>query len=116
MPKFTSFKTKYKGFKFNSKWELSIFKTLMAVVPTSCLPIKVNEKIPGHRFELDFYIPKLNIAFELQGPTHFFFVKTIYNDLRKAIVCKNTGIKLFYLNYNKYYGKQYFLKVLNLTI
>lgn len=96
------------GHKFNSKWELRTFKTLVSVIPTLYLPIEVNQKIPGSRLELDIFIPKLNIAFELQGPTHISFVKTIFNDLRKASICRLRGINLIYLNYKKYYGKRYF--------
>jgi len=110
---FKSVKTRYLGFKFNSKWELLVFKTLISVIPREYLPIKVNKRIPGYQLELDLYIPKLNIAFELQGPTHIFLLRTIINDLRKAAICKLRGIKLYYLNYKKYYSKHYFRVIFN---
>ena len=55
---------------------------------------------------LDFYLPKYNIAIECQGGQHFFpvegmggeqrFKKQIERDKRKAMLCKNNGIRLFY--------------------
>jgi len=108
MRKLKSFKRQYVGFNFNSNWELVIFKRLSSIIPNEFLPIKVNERLQGSRLELDIYIPKIRLAFELQGPTHFHLVKTIYNDLRKAAICKLKGIDLYYLSYVKYYGKQYF--------
>jgi len=106
-----SIKNKCMGFKFNSKWEALVYKMLNSVIPTEFLPIMVNDKIPGCRLELDFFIPKLKLAFELQGPTHVFFIKTIYNDLRKAAICKHRGIKLIYLDYKKHYSKRYFRSI-----
>lgn len=55
--------------------------------------------------ELDIYIPSINLAFELNGITHF---KPIYgnekfnkiknNDLRKIELCKNRGITLYVID------------------
>jgi len=68
-----------------------------------------------YRGELDFFIPKLKLAFELQGPTHVFLIKTIYNDLKKAEICKHRGIKLYYLDYKKHYSKRYFRSIFEKT-
>ena len=55
--------------------------------------------------ELDLYIPKLKIAFELQGPQHF---KEIYgsnvtlkqNDQLKKQWCRDKGIRLIWMNWD----------------
>lgn len=56
--------------------------------------------------EIDFYLPKYNIAIECQGIQHFLpvdwfggekeFKKTIERDLRKRKLCEKNGIKLLY--------------------
>ena len=58
------------------------------------------------RQSLDFYIPKLNIAIEVQGLQHFkmskhfggikSFNKTIQRDKNKYQLCKDHGIKILY--------------------
>src|SRR5436190_18581594 len=100
-------KCNFSGYRFNSQWEMSVFKTILAIIPCKYLPIKVNQQIPGHRLELDFYLPKLKLGFELQGPTHNFILKTICNDLRKAVICKRADIDIIYLYFYKHYSKKY---------
>lgn len=57
------------------------------------------------RMELDFYIPELQIAFEIQGLQHYIFVphfqktysdfeKRLLYDEEKRTLCKGAGIKL----------------------
>lgn len=106
------FKRSIKCKQFNSKWEMKVFKTLSSVLPSTLQPIKINNKIPGYRFELDLYIPKLNVAFELQGPLHNLNLVNIRRDLIKKSICDSLGIYVIYLMFNKSYSKNYFLKVL----
>lgn len=98
--------------KFNSKWEFTIYKRIVSELKTQYLPVLANKRIFGSRLELDIYIPKLKLAFELQGPLHLFDIKTIQRDLKKNKLCRNLNITIIYLQFNKYYGKQYFQKVL----
>ena len=59
----------------------------------------------GERLELDFFIPSLNLALEVQGKQHFEFVEffhrdnhgynaQIYRDKTKKAICEKAGIKL----------------------
>lgn len=56
--------------------------------------------------EVDFYLPKYNIAIECQGKQHiglggwngrFDFKKLMDLDIRKNLLCKENGVKLLYL-------------------
>lgn len=61
--------------------------------------------------ELDFYLPDYGIAIECQGIQHyeareFFggdegFRKTLERDQRKACLCEENGMKLFYIRYDE---------------
>lgn len=60
---------------------------------------------------LDFYIPDLNIAIECQGVQHFKpieyfggekeFGKIVERDQRKARLCEEEGVRLFYIRYDE---------------
>lgn len=106
------FKKAIKSKQFNSKWEMKVFKTLSSVLPSNLQPIKINKRIPGYRFELDFYLPKINIAFELQGPLHSINLKNVRRDLIKKSICNSLGIHVIYLMFYKNYSKNYFINVL----
>ena len=65
--------------------------------------------IPGTKFKLDFYIPKLSLAFEVQGAQHFKFTKCFHrtkenfirqknNDEIKLKWCQKNGIFLQYID------------------
>lgn len=102
--------------KFNSQWERSIYKKIYKILPKHYHPIKINQRIEGFRFELDIYIPKLNLAFELQGPFHFQNLKIINRDLIKARICKKININIVYLFYNKNYSNIFFQKIISANL
>jgi hypothetical protein len=97
---------------FNSKWEYMIYRSIKNILPQKYYPIRVNKKIEGFRLELDIYIPKLKLAFELQGPHHFQNLKIIHRDITKANICKRLGIIVVYLFYNKYYNINYLQNII----
>lgn len=99
--------------KFNSQWEYKIFKKICKILPIEFHPIKVNKKIKSYKFELDIYIPKLKLAFELQGPFHFQNLKTINRDIFKFNICKHKSIEIIYLYFNKYYSNKYFQNLIS---
>ena len=59
---------------------------------------------------LDFYIPDLNIAIEVQGEQHYKSInkfggddnlqKTIHRDKLKKSLCEKNGVKLYYIKYD----------------
>ena len=59
---------------------------------------------------LDFYIPNLNIAIEVQGEQHYMSInkfggddnlqKTIQRDRLKKYLCEKNGVKLYYIKYD----------------
>lgn len=59
---------------------------------------------------LDFFIPILNIAIEVQGEQHYkpvnmfggyeSFEKTIKRDKLKKSICEENGVKLYYIKYD----------------
>lgn len=68
--------------------------------------------IPGYNLFLDFYLPNLHLAIEVNGSQHSeyssFFYKTkenFYrsknNDNRKQVWCKENGIELIVLQYKE---------------
>ena len=106
------FCTKTCEYSFNKKYnqshgqrsylEIFIEKQLVLIFPT--LKIKYNIKqVIGS--ELDIYIPKLNLAIEINGIYHY---KPIYgpekleevkrNDRRKLYECNKQNIKLYRIN------------------
>lgn len=58
-------------------------------------------KVPGHDFEVDIYLPEVNIAIEIDGPSHFFpiwgeekLLKHIKADEDKNALLLKSGIKV----------------------
>lgn len=60
----------------------------------------------GERLELDFYLPELRIAFEVQGSQHYYFTPHFHStfenfkaqirrDDAKRHICEETGVQLF---------------------
>lgn len=72
------------------------------------------------RLELDVYVSDLNLAFEYQGQQHFKAIKAWggekalidlkERDKRKAMICKEKGIKLIYINYYEPLTEDYVLE------
>lgn len=98
--------------KFNSLWEYKIYKKILKILPSYCRPIRINQKIEGYRFELDIFIPKLKLAFELQGPLHFHNLKVINRDLIKSNICRHLKVHIIYLFFNKYYNNTFFKTII----
>lgn len=58
--------------------------------------------------ELDIYIPSLNLAFELNGPTHYRIIydqekltRTIINDIKKLKECEKMNVELIVIDVSK---------------
>ena len=72
---------------------------------------------------IDFFIPSLNIGIEYQGRQHFGptirfgdderYKITYERDFRKYQKCKENGIKLFYISFEKFLPENYFDKIYN---
>lgn len=71
-----------------------------------------RDKLPWLGYlELDFYLPAYNIAIECQGEQHYRpikhfggetkFKKTVECDQRKARLCEENGVRLFYIRYDE---------------
>lgn len=68
--------------------------------------------IPGEQLFLDFFIPRIKTAFEIQGEQHFNYVSHFHsspqafkrgkiNDKRKSDWCDLNNIKIIYLLYSE---------------
>lgn len=100
----------------NSFLENSVLRTLNE----NKIEFITHDKNILHGLELDFYLPKYNVAIECQGEQHFVpksfgcldeekvlsnFELQKERDLRKKSLCKENGIKLVYFldkQFNKY--------------
>lgn len=69
-------------------------------------PDWLKESSAAVRLQLDFFIPEINVAVEVQGEQHFRFVEYFHKDLAgfaasqkrdqdKAYLCKMNGVKLY---------------------
>lgn len=73
------------------------------------------------RQSLDFYLPKYNIGVEYQGRQHFApirkfggeegYAKIVERDIRKFNKCKDNGVKVFYVSFEKTLPKEYHDKI-----
>jgi hypothetical protein len=83
------------------------------------LEIIFNDREVCYTMELDMYIPKLNIAFEINGPVHYkpIYGQEVLNEIKKKDrtkqkICSKKGIKLYIISdtitYNKNNSNQIF--------
>lgn len=96
------------NFKYNNKFRLKsnnsrskLEKWLDLRLKSLNVPVYRNDRKILEGFELDFYFPTKNIAFEIDGPWHtlpIYGKKKLnyaqYNDKCKDQLCKNLGIQL----------------------
>lgn len=84
--------------------------------------IKFNDREVLSKYELDIYIPKLNLAFELNGIFHYEPIfgedklkVTKNKDLEKAVECMNKKIELITIDVSdsKRFDKRFDIKYIN---
>lgn len=105
-------KNKTSGYK-RSKMEIYIEEKLNKAFPNCKIICNETKILDG--LELDFYIPEFNLAFELNGITHYKpiygqerFERSLYSDKRKAELCKEKQICLNIIDISMY---KYFTKI-----
>ena len=90
------------NFSYVSKLEKWIATELTTRYPLTEFHFNRRDKI---LMELDIFIPVLNIAFEINGPSHYKPIygsenlsRVIWNDNRRKNLCSQTGIALYIIN------------------
>lgn len=96
----------------NDITEMKLYESIKQKFPDAIHTYKpkfLNSK--GKPQSLDIFIPSKNTAIEYQGRQHFVavsryggndeFEKTIERDRRKCLLCKENGIKLIYVSFEK---------------
>ena len=114
-PQCGSIWSNWQGPKFNnpSKLEIDIVAQLHKDFPKLKIKTSDNQVIGS---QLDIWIPKLNLAIEINGPHHFMplrgevekYLNTLKNDIRKWSAARDAGIKLYVLNSSEQKGKAAF--------
>ena len=74
-----------------------IFKTDIKILK-NYRPDWLKNPKTGRNLEMDFYLPHINVAFEIQGNHHYDNNNQIDNDLTKEKILKNCGITLIKLS------------------
>ncbi len=95
----------FKGFKHRSKFELECEKRLSILYPE----MEINYNRQGIiDYELDIYIPSLNLAIEINGACHYIKIAKKFNlerkqaiDREKIELCKKAYVDLYVLNTSK---------------
>lgn len=97
---------KYPQTIFKSSWELKLEEFFIK----NNIDIAIQYQSYSVRSKIDVYIPKYNVAIEIQGPNHFSknctggydsYLKTRKSDIKKNRWCKENGITLLYFSYDK---------------
>lgn len=98
---------KYKNIligKFKSKLEYYIYKSLIKQLKKKISPIphiEINKRgliKDNKHYEIDLYIPLIQLGIEIQGPLHYSDINQIYRDFKKKELLQNIGIKLMYID------------------
>ena len=115
---------KIKGYRV-SKLELGLQKQLQTLYPTVEFHFNRKDTIES---ELDIYIPKLKLAFEINGIFHYEqiysnnnILKIKNNDKKKVLACKEHNVELVVIDISKQQGfkpttSQIYLDVIIKTI
>jgi hypothetical protein len=88
-----------KGNKGRSKLEIYLEGELVKLFDSTDVEFNKRDVDGFNGLELDIYFPKLKLAFELNGPTHYYNIfggldRVSKNDKRKIELCYNNGINL----------------------
>ena len=102
----------------NDLTEMKLYENIRKKFPDAIhtyKPAFLNTK--GKPQSLDIFIPSKNVAIEYQGRQHFVavsryggkdeFIKTLERDERKYLLCKENGIAILYVSFEKEAPKSY---------
>lgn len=102
----------------NDVTELKLYESIKKIFPDAIHTYKPSFlNTTGKPQSLDIFIPSLNTAIEYQGRQHFVTVsryggekeltKTKERDERKCLLCKENGVRLLYVSFEKEAPKAY---------
>ena len=108
----------------NDLTENKLYEEIKSIFPDAIHTYKPNFlNTTGKPQSLDIFIPSLNTAIEYQGRQHFVSIsryggdaeltKTKERDERKYLLCKENGVRLLYVSYEKEAPKSYLNTIYN---